>query len=97
MIPENPLLLFNELESWIEAFDESDQKKLTIEFYLYYYNTSSFKRLNMFLKKIDSLDKDKNDIHIVWKCDDGDEDNIEDGEDFKEELNLSFDIKVVLD
>jgi len=95
LIPENPLLIFTELENWLDAYDQSDQQDLTVEFYLHYYNTSSLKRLNMFLKKINSLDNEHNKINIIWKCDDGDEDNVEDGEDFKEVMDLPFKIVIV--
>ena len=97
LIPENPLLLFNQIETWLEDYDNSDQQELTIEFYLYYYNTSSHKRLNMLFKKINALDKNRNKVNILWKCDYGDEDNIEDGKDFKEGFNFPFEIVVVDD
>jgi hypothetical protein len=97
LIPEDPFIFFSKLEDWLDKFINSKQPDLTVEFYLYYYNTSSLKIMVSFIEKLDRINKNAKNIRIIWKCDAGDEDNIEDGNDFKKALNLGFDISIVED
>lgn len=97
LIPEDPLIFFTEIENWIGKFHNSRQHNLTIEFYLYYYNTSSLKNMILFFHKLENLNNNLNIFHVLWKCDNGDGDSIEDGKDFKKSLNLDFKIILVED
>ncbi|MBL4624298.1 MAG: DUF1987 domain-containing protein [Flavobacteriales bacterium] len=92
IIPEDPEICFMPLQNWVDLFENSDQKEATITLLLFYYNTSSSKRLVKLFKRLDGLnDKDKS-ITINWEYEEYDEDCMEDGKDFQSLLNLPFNI-----
>ena len=92
LLPEHPGPFFEELREWLEAA-EQQCPSCTISFYLYYYNTTSTKRIVMFLEEI----KRKNDagmsVQVEWRYDEEDEDAHDDAQDFIKASGL--DIKLI--
>jgi hypothetical protein len=95
LIPEDPELFFNDIREWIKKWEDSGIPELKISMFLYYYNTSSLKRMSMLFEYLDELVVKGKKIEVLWKCDEADEDNIEDGQDFMEKYNFKFEIEVV--
>ncbi|MBL4705903.1 MAG: SiaC family regulatory phosphoprotein [Flavobacteriales bacterium] len=93
LLPEHPGPFFSELHSWLERVQNSDIGQITISFYLYYYNTTSTKRLVMFLREIDRQLANGLDVRVEWKYDEEDEDAYDDGVDFRQASNV--DIKLI--
>lgn len=92
LIPEDPEVCFKPLYDWLAEFKASDQQEVTVTFLLFYYNTSSSKRLVAYLKQLDELNSNGKSIVVNWEYEEFDEDCLEDGKDFKVLLKLPFNI-----
>ena len=92
LIPEDPLSFFEMLDQTIERFEQSSGGKLKIRIYLYYYNTSSGKRLLHFLQKVDEMNGKNNSYEVEWVYEEGDEDTLEEGHDYKEQIKMEFNV-----
>ena len=93
LIPEDPEIFFVPIVSWIDNFIPEKNLQTVIRFQLSYYNTSSAKIILNVFKKFDELFKAGSDIKIIWEYEEGDEDAMQDGEDYKRFLQIPFEIK----
>lgn len=93
LIPEDPEIFFIKFYDWLERFFASPVESVELDLYLYYYNTSSLKRLTIFFSKLDErLKSSPKKVKIIWKCDEVDENNIADGEDLLSMFSLDMEI-----
>ena len=92
LIPEDVRGFFLPIFNWIENYSPDKQKPILVRFCLFYYNTSSSKRILDIMKKFDALYLQGVDIRIQWEYEDGDEDAMQDGQDFKVFLKIPFEI-----
>ena len=92
IIPEDPDICFQPLHDWVASFAASTQNDVTITFLLFYYNTSSKKRLVEVFKQLDILNSGNKSVSINWEYEEDDEDCLDDGKDFQRILNLPFNI-----
>jgi hypothetical protein len=83
LIPEDATTVFNPINTWVDAYFAEGNSKLHIVFRLYYYNTSSSKRIVNLLKKMDVLFKEGKQVSIVWEYEEGDDDCMRDGQDYQ--------------
>lgn len=90
-IPENSIDFYNPVFEWIDRYTSSPQKTTTLNIHLEYFNTSSSKCLLDILKKLRSLDQtNKSKVQVNWYYDEDDEDMLEAGEDYRDIVNLTF-------
>jgi hypothetical protein len=92
IIPEDPEICFLPLHEWVDKFELSEQKEVTVTLLLFYYNTSSSKRLVELFKRLDELNNNGKAVTINWEYEEDDEDCLDDGADYKKMLNLPFNI-----
>ena len=92
LIPEDAGNFFVPIFSWIENFSPDKQQPILMRFSLFYYNTSSSKRIFDIMRRLEAKFIDGCNITIQWEYEDGDEDTIQDGEDFKSMLKIPFEI-----
>jgi len=93
MIPEDPDLFFEALFNSLNVLQKNS--KNVVRLCLQYYNTTASKRLLHFFQKMDEMFQHGYDISIVWEYEDGDEDCMRDGEDYKSLLKIPFEITLV--
>ena len=94
-VPENPLEFFNPLTSWLETYHKEVAQPLSFDVKLEYFNTSSSKCLLDVFKKILLMHRAGIQTEITWWCEEFDDDMVEAGEDYKEMLNMPFNIKIL--
>ena len=88
---ENVVLLFKEINDWLDVYLKTDFGLLTFDSEIEYLNSSTLKLLNNLLLKLDEHSSNKNKIIVNWITIANDDMMIECGEDFKEEMeNLEF-------
>lgn len=92
LLPEHPGPFFEKLNDWLANVPEAG-RDITISFYLYYYNTTSTKRLVMFLQEISKHISAGSNIAVEWRYDEEDEDAYDDGIDFQDASGI--DIKLI--
>lgn len=86
--PENVVKFYTPVIDWIKDYISSETKKITFEFEIVYFNSSTSK---VFMTIFDLLDEEVGNgksIKVKWLCDSENETAIECGEEFKEDINL---------
>ena len=78
--------------TWIDSYSKKPHQKTVMKMFFSYYNTSTSKSISEILKKLDELHKKGFDVKVCWYYDEGDESSMEDGEDFKEFINLPIEV-----
>ena len=92
VIPEDANTVFAPIANWIEKYFSEGNKKIKIIFRLYYYNTSSSKRIVQLLKRMNELCSEDREISAVWEYEEGDDDCMRDGEDYKGMVKFPLEI-----
>jgi hypothetical protein len=90
-IPENSIEFYAPVMEWIEKYSIDAKPQTQFNIHLEYFNTSSSKCILDILKKLRNLDQaGKTKVLVNWYYDEDDEDMLEAGEDYREIVNLSF-------
>ncbi|MBT4286106.1 MAG: DUF1987 domain-containing protein [Deltaproteobacteria bacterium] len=89
--PENTAEFYQPVFNWLNQYvNEIEDQEVMVNVELIYFNSSTSKVLMDFFDILD-LSAQKNKISVNWIYDAEDEDNLEYGEDFQEDLkNLTF-------
>lgn len=91
-MPENSESFYEPIIRWLrDQFSNTDAKAI-FQFNLDYYNTGSFIRIMGLFNLLAELNEAGNDFSVHWICEAEDEDNIADGQSFKEVVKIPFEI-----
>jgi hypothetical protein len=85
-LPENPLLVYEQVFRWAEKYDKTN---ITIIFRLEYFNTSSSKQIFTLIKSFHSNPNVKA-INVKWYFEEGDYDSHETGEHYSHLFKIPF-------
>lgn len=91
-MPENTDKFYNPILNWLRENLHHQFVKANIDIALDYYNTGSFIRIMALFNLLEELNQKDNDLRVRWICEAEDEDNIADGESFKEVVKVPFEI-----
>jgi hypothetical protein len=91
-MPENSEQFYEPVLSWLRGKYSSETVKATIDVNLDYYNTGSFIRIMGLFNLLNELNKKGSQFSVRWICEAEDEDNIADGQSFKEVVKIPFEI-----
>jgi len=94
---DDVVMLFNMLRSKLKAFSTSKPEKLDVNIYLKYFNTSSSKCLFDLLMDLKDIEENGTQLNIIWNFVEGDEEMGEEIEDFRDSLEMEFDIEPLPD
>jgi hypothetical protein len=90
---DDVVMLFSMLRSKIKAFGNTSPTKLDVNIFLKYFNTSSSKCLFDLMSDIkDVQEKTGLELSMVWNFVEGDEEMEEEIEDFRDSLDMDFEI-----
>lgn len=92
VIPEDAEGFFTEIFNWVDSYIPDKQKTLTLRFCLYYYNTGSAKRVFDIMRRFEEFFKKGYNVTIRWEYEEGDEDAMNDGLDYKRHIKAPFEI-----
>lgn len=91
-MPNDAESFFNPILSWLRDNLKHQFLKANFDVTLDYYNTGSFIRLMSMFNLLEELNGFDNELTIRWICESDDDDNIADGESFKDVLKIPFEI-----
>jgi len=89
-IPENSVEFYKPLVNWLGDYSTDPKANTVCEIQLEYFNTSSYKCLLDLFKKMETMNKDGNEIIINWYYEEDDEDMLEAGEDYQSIIDVPF-------
>lgn len=85
--PENTSVFYAPVFQWLEDYlGQPESEKVTVNMELIYFNSSSSKILMDFCDTLDAAAGDGKDITVNWVYEEDDEDALEFGEEFQEDL-----------
>ncbi|MDM8522904.1 DUF1987 domain-containing protein [Desulfococcaceae bacterium HSG8] len=85
--PENTSVFYQPIFEWLEEYLSSDEtQEVTVNMELIYFNSSSSKVLMDFCDRLDEAAEDGKKVTANWFYEEDDEDALEFGEEFQEEL-----------
>ncbi len=90
--PENPVAFYSPILEWLKSYLEQLKQPATLDMTLEYLNTSSSKTMMRILDIIEKAFKEGKEITINWHYDKENEAAQECGLEFKEDLELPFNI-----
>lgn len=93
--PENAFEFFKPVQQWMAQYIADIRKPIQLELKLEYLNTSSSKCILDLFKTLEDYVKAGGDVMVNWYYERDDEDMMETGEEFLEDLELPFALKVL--
>ena len=91
-MPENSEGFYEPVLNWIRVNFQDSNADAVFDIRLDYYNTGSFIRLMGLFNLFADLNEQGKNFSVRWICEAEDEDNIADGESFKEVVKIPFQI-----
>lgn len=95
-IPENIYMFFNPIFEWLDKYMENPNEKTEFIFEMKMISSASTKMFYELLNKIDSLyENSGTDVSVTWLYSIYDDEIRESGHDFKDYINVPFEIVLV--
>lgn len=89
-LPEDVVTFYTPIINWFEEYAKTPNEKTKIIFNFEYYNTSSSKMILKLLEMYKDMHRSGYDIEVHWHFMEDDEDMIEAGEDYSENIKVPF-------
>ena len=94
--PEYTNEIYNPVLEWLEEYTEEPNKKLTFNFRLDYFNTSTSFRFQQVINLLNEYYTNKHgEVIVNWFYQDGDIDMLENGEDYAKDAKMPFNLVVI--
>ena len=90
--PENALEFFQPIFLWLERFIAEVTKPIDLQLKLEYLNTSSSKCILDLFKVLEGYHHQGGEVKVTWYYESDDEDMMETGEEFLEDLDFPFEL-----
>ena len=94
-LPEDVNQFYAPIKEWLSEYFQAPNPKTTFIFNLNYFNTASSKILVELFSYMSELSESGTDMEVKWYCSEDDEDIIDAGEEFAENVDFSFEIIVI--
>jgi hypothetical protein len=91
-IPENSIGFYTPLLEFIDGYSSEPADRTVLNVKFEFFNTSSSNRIHAMFKKFEKLYQGNSDVLIRWFCENGDENMLDAGEDFRAILKVPFEI-----
>ena len=94
-ITENPISFYKKNEDHISTYSKNPKPKTTFKVVMEYFNTSTSKCLVDIFKLLENLQSSNNQVLIEWFYEQDDEEIMDSGEDYKDIVDMPFEIKLL--
>ncbi len=89
-IPENSIEFYKPLVDWLDEYSRGPKELTQVNVQLEYFNTSSSKCILDVFKKLEAIQKGKQEVIVNWYYEEDDEDMLEAGEDYESIIRVPF-------
>lgn len=91
-LPEDVVTFYQPILDWLDEYKFNPRKKTNFVFKYIYFNTATSKLVQDILFKLENLKEAGHEVNILWYYEQDDEDMYDIGLEFKENINLPFEI-----
>lgn len=89
-LPEDVVTFYTPILNWFDQYAVSPNNRTELKFNLEYYNTSSSKMILKILEILKNIHRKGMEVEVHWHYMEDDEDMIEAGEDYSENIKIPF-------
>jgi len=91
-LPEDVVTFYQPVLDWLDEYARTPLKKTDFVFKYIYFNTATSKLVQDILTKLEHLKEKGSDVKVSWFYEQDDEDMLDLGIEFKENVNIAFEI-----
>ncbi len=91
-LPEDVVIFYQPILEWLEEYQSHPNENTEFVFKYIYFNTATSKLIQDILLMLESLHETGNKMKVLWYYERDDEDMYDQGLEFKENVDIPFDI-----
>ena len=91
-LPEDVVTFYDPIISWLDEYAKSPKEETEFVFKYTYFNTATSKIILDILYKLEELHGKATQVQVIWFYEEDDEDMLDQGEEFAENVDVPFDI-----
>ncbi len=91
-LPEDVVSFYQPVIDWLEEYKDSPNEITEFVFKYIYFNTATSKLIQDILIKLEEIHEEGNKVQVVWFYEEDDEDMLDLGEEFSENVDIPFEI-----
>jgi len=91
-LPEDVVTFYQPVLEWLDEYSHHPNERTEFIFKLIYFNTATSKLIQDILSKLENIYQKGYDVKVIWFYEKDDEDMKELGEEFKEYVEIPFEI-----
>jgi hypothetical protein len=91
-LPEDVVRFYQPILDWLDEYKEEALDSTEFVFKYVYFNTATSKLVQDILIKLEEIHEAGHQVQVLWFYEEEDEDMLDQGEEFKENLELPFEI-----
>jgi hypothetical protein len=91
-LPEDVVTFYQPVLDWLDEYTRTPLKKTDFVFKYIYFNTATSKLVQDILTKLEHLKEKGSEVKVSWFYEQDDEDMLDLGIEFKENVNIAFEI-----
>lgn len=91
-LPEDVVTFYQPVLDWLDEYSRTPLKKTDFVFKYIYFNTATSKLVQDVLTRLEHLQEKGSEVKVSWYYEQDDEDMLDLGIEFKENVNIAFEI-----
>jgi hypothetical protein len=91
-LPEDVVSFYQPVIDWLDEYKDSPNQSTEFVFKYIYFNTATSKLVQDILIKLEEISEDGNKVKVLWYYVEDDEDMLDLGEEFSENVDIPFEI-----
>lgn len=91
-LPEDVVTFYQPVIDWLEEYRDEAKEYTEFVFKFLYFNTATSKLIQDILIRLEEIHEDGNKVKVLWYYDEDDEDMLDLGEEFSENVDIPFEL-----
>jgi hypothetical protein len=91
-LPEDVVSFYQPVIDWLDDYKDNANENTEFVFKYIYFNTATSKLIHDILIKLEEISEDGNKVKVMWYYVEDDEDMLDLGEEFSENVDIPFEI-----
>ena len=91
-LPEDVVSFYQPVLDWLDEYKYTPNEITEFVFKYIYFNTATSKLIQDILIKLEEISEEGNEVRVIWYYEEDDEDMLDLGEEFSENIDIPFEI-----